>query len=181
MTPNSTNARRKLEIFASRAAGNGARIRNHRAVSSRNEVSLLIVLHKNGISRAGVGNHFRKSFRCRLEFVPRGSGAPRRGHQSAPDSGQAGFSVQQKNYREPLIASALGGNELTSFRETHATEAYLLIPPTVLAIGGSRSCFCSTQVVPWPDPGPRWCPRRGAPIGVAREVAVVWTKLRSET
>jgi hypothetical protein len=29
---------------------------------------------------SGARDRFRKSFRCRLEFVPRGSGAPRRGH-----------------------------------------------------------------------------------------------------
>ena len=59
----------KIENVASRAGANGARIRNLRAESSRNQVSLLILVHKNAISQAGVGDHFRKSFRCRLEFV----------------------------------------------------------------------------------------------------------------
>jgi hypothetical protein len=41
--------------------------------------SLLNPVHRNAISRAGVGDHFRKSLRCRLEFVPRGSGPAKRG------------------------------------------------------------------------------------------------------
>jgi hypothetical protein len=36
-------------------------------------------------------------------------GAPRRGHQRAHGSGQAGTSVQQKHYRESPIAGAVGG------------------------------------------------------------------------
>jgi hypothetical protein len=40
------------------------------------------------------GDRFRKSLRCRLEFVPRGSGVPRRGHQRAHGSSQAEFSVR---------------------------------------------------------------------------------------
>jgi hypothetical protein len=109
-TPNTTNARRNIENIASRAPGNGARNRSLRAESSRNQVSLQVLVDKAAISRAGVGDHFRKSLRCRVGFVPRWSGAPRRGHQSAHGSGQAGFSVQQKNYREPPIASTVGGN-----------------------------------------------------------------------
>jgi hypothetical protein len=84
MTPNSTNARRKIEHFAFRARANGARIRNLSAESSQNQVSVLISVHQNSISRA-------------TPVV-----APRRGHQSAPGSGQAGFSMLHKNYREPL-------------------------------------------------------------------------------
>ena len=52
MTPNSTNARRKIENVAFRAAGNGARIRKLHAESFRNQVSLLISVHKHAISRA---------------------------------------------------------------------------------------------------------------------------------
>ena len=67
MTPNSTNARRNIDNFAFRAEGNGARIRNLCGESSRNQVSLLILVHTNAISQAGVGDHFRKSLRCRVE------------------------------------------------------------------------------------------------------------------
>jgi hypothetical protein len=56
----------KIENVASRAAGNGARIQNLRAESTRNQVSLLNRVNKTAISRA----------------TP--VGAPRRGHQSAP-------------------------------------------------------------------------------------------------
>jgi hypothetical protein len=52
MTPNSTNARRTIENVAFRAEGNGARIRNTRAESSRNQVSILMLVHKVSISRA---------------------------------------------------------------------------------------------------------------------------------
>jgi hypothetical protein len=60
------------------------------------------------------GGPLPESFRCRLEFVPRGSGrglagAPRRGHQSGHGSGRVAFSVQQKSHREPPIASGVGG------------------------------------------------------------------------
>jgi hypothetical protein len=58
MTPNNTNAERNIEKVASRAAGNRARIRNLRAASSRNQVSLLILVHRHAISRATpVGHH----------------------------------------------------------------------------------------------------------------------------
>jgi hypothetical protein len=57
----------KFENIAIRAGANGARIRNLLAESFRNQVSVLILVHKNAMSRAGVGNYFRKSFRCRLE------------------------------------------------------------------------------------------------------------------
>jgi hypothetical protein len=53
--------------FEFRAVENGARIRNLRAESSRNQVLDPNLVHKHAISRAGVGDHFRKSFRCRLE------------------------------------------------------------------------------------------------------------------
>jgi hypothetical protein len=92
MTPNSTNARRQIDNFVSRAAGNGARIRNLRAESFRNQVSVLILVHKNAISPT----------------TP--VGAPRRGHQRAPGSGQAGSSIPQKRNREPPIASSVGVN-----------------------------------------------------------------------
>jgi hypothetical protein len=48
------------------------------------------------------------SFRGRLEFVPRGAGAPRWEHQSANRSGRFPGSGQQKHYREPPIASDVG-------------------------------------------------------------------------
>jgi hypothetical protein len=95
MTPNSTNTRQNIESVASRAAGNGARIRNLRAESSRNQVSSVMLVHKNTISQA----------------TP--VGAPRRGHQRAPRSGQTGFSVLQKQYREPPVAGAVGGTWLS--------------------------------------------------------------------
>jgi hypothetical protein len=79
-----------FESFASRAVGNGARSRNLRAESSRNQVSILILVHKPAISRA----------------TP--VGAPRRGHQSGPESGQGTTSVLQKHYREPLSLTLLG-------------------------------------------------------------------------
>jgi hypothetical protein len=44
MTPNSTNAGRSIENVVFRAAVNGARIRNLHAESSRNQVSLLILV-----------------------------------------------------------------------------------------------------------------------------------------
>jgi hypothetical protein len=56
-----------------------------------------------------------------------------------------------------------------------------IMPPTALAIEGSRSFFCCTSVPAWPDPCASWCPRRGAPTGVAREIAVLWTKIRTES
>jgi hypothetical protein len=42
----------KIENVASRAAGNGARIQNLRAESTRNQVSLLNRVNKTAISRA---------------------------------------------------------------------------------------------------------------------------------
>jgi hypothetical protein len=62
----------QIEHFAFRAGADGARIRNQRAESSRSQVSDPNLVHKHAISRAGVGDHFRKSFRCRLEL-----GSPR--------------------------------------------------------------------------------------------------------
>jgi hypothetical protein len=71
-----------------------------------------------------VGSHcsaMRKPLRARhvpvnfdpenTDFVPRGSaGAPTTtGHQSELGSGRVGFSVQHNNYREPPIASTVGG------------------------------------------------------------------------
>jgi hypothetical protein len=91
MIPNSTTARRSIEIVASRTPGNGARIRNLHAESSRNQVSLLILVHKHAISRA----------------TP--AGAPRRGHESGPGSGQGATSVLHKHYREPPIAKVVMG------------------------------------------------------------------------
>jgi hypothetical protein len=61
MIPNNTNAKRKIKHFAFRTGANGGRIRNLRAESSRSQVSLLILILTNAISRAGVGDHFRKS------------------------------------------------------------------------------------------------------------------------
>jgi hypothetical protein len=104
MIPNSTNARRKIDNFASRAAGNGARIR--RETCCRNQVSVLKLVHKHAISRASP------------------VGAPWRGHQRAPGSGQAATSVLQKHYREPLIASAVGGmTPLQNYPQQHRGEA----------------------------------------------------------
>jgi hypothetical protein len=92
VTPNSTNARRKIGNVAFRAGANGARIRNLRAESSRNQVSLLMLVHKHAISQA----------------TP--VGAPRRRHQSAPGSGQAGFSMLQTiTIDNPLSRTLLGG------------------------------------------------------------------------
>jgi hypothetical protein len=39
---------------------------------------------------------------------------------------------------------------------------------------------CSRLDPAWSDPVALWCPRRG-PIGVAREIAFLWTNMRSET
>jgi hypothetical protein len=58
--------------FTGRA--NGARIWNLREISCRNPVSDLMLGHTNPISQAGEGSHFRKSFRCHLEFARRGVG-----------------------------------------------------------------------------------------------------------
>jgi hypothetical protein len=70
------------------------------AESSRNQVSLHILVHKNAISSA----------------TP--VGAPRRAHQRAPGSGQAGFSVLQKHYREPPHRKRCWGNKLSWFDKT---------------------------------------------------------------
>jgi hypothetical protein len=91
MTPNSTNAGRTIESIAFRVAVNGARNRNLRAESSRNQVLLLILVHKNAMLRA----------------TP--VGASRRGHQHGPESGQGATNVQQKHYRAPPIANAVVG------------------------------------------------------------------------
>jgi hypothetical protein len=52
-----TNARRNSDIFASRTAGNGARIRNLHAESSRNQASLLILVHTHASSQATLWGH----------------------------------------------------------------------------------------------------------------------------
>jgi hypothetical protein len=88
MTPKNTNARRKINNFASRAAGN--------AESFRNQVSLFIFVQQNAVSRA----------------TP--VGAPRWGHQSGPGSGRGATCVLQKHSREPPIANAVGGMLLHS-------------------------------------------------------------------
>jgi hypothetical protein len=66
MTPNNTNEKRNIDNFAFRARANEARIRTLREHCSRIQVSVLILV-QTSISQA-------ESFRCRLEFVPRGSG-----------------------------------------------------------------------------------------------------------
>jgi hypothetical protein len=91
MTPKITNAMRSIEHFGSRAAGNGTQILSLCDICCRNLVSVPIWVHNKSMSRAPP------------------VGAPRRGQQRAPGSGQAATSVQQKHYREPLIAFAVGG------------------------------------------------------------------------
>jgi hypothetical protein len=77
--------------------------------------------------------------------------------------------------------------------------AHTVFPPTALAMWGSRELSCRTLDPAWPDPGALWCPRRGAPgprgtnsrrhrkdfrkwfPTPAREIAFLWTKMRSET
>jgi hypothetical protein len=60
-------------------------------------------------------------------------GAPRRGHQSAPRSGQAGSSMLQKNCREPPIASAVGG---TTGHETDCNYGIPVLWEAVKSIQG---------------------------------------------
>jgi hypothetical protein len=104
MTPNSTNARRKIENVASRAAGNGARIRNLRTESSRNQVARLMLVHKHAFVRA----------------TPVGAR-----HQRAPGSGQPGSSVQQKHYREPRVACAVEGkSKISHFPYTRSEPGF---------------------------------------------------------
>jgi hypothetical protein len=68
--------KQQVENFAFRAAGNGTGIQNLRIEGSRNQESLLILVHQNAVSHARVGGHFRKSFRCRLERALRWFGVP---------------------------------------------------------------------------------------------------------
>jgi hypothetical protein len=91
MTPNRTNTRGNIEHVALRAPRNrpGIGICVPRALEIRSR--FLNLVHKNQFSRA----------------TP--VGAPRQGHQRAPGSGHAGSGLPQKNYREPIIASAVGG------------------------------------------------------------------------
>jgi hypothetical protein len=49
-------------------------------------------------------------------------GAPRRGYQRAHGSGQTGTNVQQKQYREPPIASAVGGTITKAVRSVGVQE-----------------------------------------------------------
>jgi hypothetical protein len=143
--PNSTNARRNINKFAFRVRPIRARIRILRDKRCRNQVSVVILVHKNVISQAGVRDHFRKSFRCRLEFVPRGSGAPRRGHQRAPGSGiihgdvrkppRRDFRTSFRNYRRPLTSPwthpMLGGASLAQvWRKCCASLRADAAPPT---------------------------------------------------
>jgi hypothetical protein len=51
LTPNSTNTRRNIENVASRAAGNGTRIRNLRDICCRNQVSIHILVNKCEFTR----------------------------------------------------------------------------------------------------------------------------------
>jgi hypothetical protein len=51
-----TTGGQQNENVARRAGAKGARIRDLRSESSRNQVSVLILVHKTAISRAGVGD-----------------------------------------------------------------------------------------------------------------------------
>jgi hypothetical protein len=87
MTPNNTNAKRPIENFASRAAGNGARIRSLGEIWFRNQLSIFYAGQQqcDFTSNCGVGTT---------------AGAP-----ICTRAGQAGISVLQKHDREPPIAS----------------------------------------------------------------------------
>ena len=69
---------RKFENVEHRAGAHGARFQNLRGESFRTVGSFLNLVRKNAISRAGVGDHFRKSFRCILEFVRNPKRDPRK-------------------------------------------------------------------------------------------------------
>jgi hypothetical protein len=76
-------AGQQIENVVFRTMGNGVQIRNLRRLCGRNQVSDLMLVHKKTTSQAGVGHHFRKSFRFHLEIVPRGVGESR-GPRAAP-------------------------------------------------------------------------------------------------
>jgi hypothetical protein len=54
-------------------------------------------------------------------------------------------------------------------------------PNSVGDTGVLNIVFYNTLVAPWPDPGVRWGPHRGATTGVAREIDFVWTNMRIDT
>jgi hypothetical protein len=66
MTTNNTNARRHIEHVASREVGKGTRIQSLHAESSRNQVSLLNLVHNNSISRASPAGHHGGARACTL-------------------------------------------------------------------------------------------------------------------
>jgi hypothetical protein len=57
------------EHFSFHVSGHGARIRKVCEICCRSQVSDSNLAHNISISQAGVGDHFRKSFRCRLELA----------------------------------------------------------------------------------------------------------------
>jgi hypothetical protein len=59
----------KCKNVTRRAGANGARIRNLHVICFINEALDLMLVHKKTVSRGGVRDHFRKSFRCRLDSL----------------------------------------------------------------------------------------------------------------
>jgi hypothetical protein len=102
MTPNNTNTRRNIEHFGFRAAGNGARIRNQRAESSRNQVSLLNFVHKHAILRATPG------------------GAPHHGGSTKVDPSPA--KAQELYYRNSLDPRPFRGPREVRHRYKNKTQ-----------------------------------------------------------
>jgi hypothetical protein len=91
MTPNSTNARRNIKQIAFRVAENGARIRNLHAESSRNQVSLLMLVHK-------------MRFREQLRWRHHGGGT-----KVDPGPAKAQPKYYKSQIEDPHIANAVGG------------------------------------------------------------------------
>jgi hypothetical protein len=109
--PTSTSAMRKIENVAVRAGANGARIRIWRELCYRNQISVLILVHNNSISRAGVGDHFRSPADAVWN-----SCLGRRGHQDGGTkvyTGTAGpHSVYNRSITEKPLSLALLGRML---------------------------------------------------------------------
>jgi hypothetical protein len=102
---NSTSAKRNNDIFTFRAAGNGARIRNLRAESSRNQVSLLILGSQTCVFRNPLTPRFRTGRLQRPYEGPpinRSSGVnkpPHGGPRGAPRGGRVTSILQRSLVR----------------------------------------------------------------------------------
>jgi hypothetical protein len=119
--PNSTSTKRNIESFASRMVGNGARIRNLRETRSRNQVSVLILVHTISMSQAGVGDDFRSPSDAVWNSYLGG-----RGHHDGGTKVDTGPAESQSVYYRSMIENPLSLALLgeIGFRGVGVTKLY---------------------------------------------------------